>query len=70
MYRRAGIITPIINSIGITVISYGMPPPYRTVTAAVPVNWHRRRQRPVVVVQWQGRPYVDSCVGRVNMHMG
>ena len=70
MYRRAGVVTPIINSIGITVISYRIPPPYRTVTIAVPVDWQRRRQWAVVVVQRQGRPYVDSCVGRMNMHMG
>ena len=74
MYCRAGIITPIINSMGIPVISHGMPPPYRAVTigivaiiAVIPADW---RQRPEVMANWQGRPYVDSCVGRMHMHMG
>ena len=74
MYNRAGIITPVIGSIRITVISQGMSPPYRAVTigivviiAAVPADW---RQRPIVVTDRQGRPYIDSCMGRVNMHMG
>jgi hypothetical protein len=67
MYNRTGIITPIIGSIGITVISHGIPPPYRAVLIVVPVD---RRQRPVIVAQRQGRPYVDSCVGRMSVHMG
>ena len=66
MYDWTGIITAIPGSIGITIISYGMSPPYRTVTVAVPVD----RQRPVVIVQRQGRSYINSCVGGTNIHMG
>ena len=69
MYDRAGIVTPIPSSIGITVISYGMFPPYRAVSIAVPLDQRRRRQRPVVVVDRQGRPDVDSCVGGTDIHV-
>jgi hypothetical protein len=74
MYNRTGIITPIPGSIGITVISHGISPPYRAVPigivaiiAVIPTDW---LQRPVIVAQRQGRPHIDSCMGRMNMRMG
>ena len=69
VYDRACIVTPIPGSIRITVISHGMPPPYRAVSIAVPADRRRRRQRPVVVDR-QGRPDIDSCVGGTDIHMG